>query len=355
MPRKVTVCAAHAAPVFMNAAATAKKACRLIHEAAARGADIVAFPESFVPGFPLWAALAAPIHNHEFFVEFASQSVRVPGPEVGAICAAAREANIIVSIGVSESTEASVGCLWNTNLLIDENGAIINHHRKLVPTFYEKLIWANGDAAGLNVCKTRAGRIGMLICGENTNPLARFSLMAQGEEIHVSSYPPAWPTHVPESNQRYDLASAIAIRAGAHSFEGKVFNVVASAYVDESAENALRQRIGDAADILLRSPSGVSMIVNPHGMPIAEVSSKEDTLLTEEVNLEECVVPKQFHDVVGYYNRFDIFKLSVSRGRQRPVTFFEEQGSERAHDRQSLGGNGTDGVRRGEAQEGLEL
>src|SRR6516164_3921479 len=95
--------------------------------------------------------------------------------------APARRAFRIVSIGFNEGTEASVGCIWNSNALIGDDGALLNHHRKLVPTYYEKLVWSNGDRAGLRVVETSIGRIGMLICGENTNPLARYTLMAQGE------------------------------------------------------------------------------------------------------------------------------------------------------------------------------
>ena len=100
---------------------------------------------------------------------------------------AARRHEMVVSIGITEGTDASVGCLWNTNLLIGSDGTILNHHRKLVPTFFEKLVWANGDGRGLRVVATEIGRLGMLICGENTNPLARFALMAQGEQVHMSS------------------------------------------------------------------------------------------------------------------------------------------------------------------------
>ena len=105
----------------------------------------------------------------------------------------------------------------------------------------------------------------MLICGENTNPLARFSLMAEGEQIHISSYPPVWPTHEPRSNAAYDLTSAIRIRAGAHSFEAKAFNVVASSVVDEAMLDALSPLGTDAVDIIRHSPRGASMIINPAG------------------------------------------------------------------------------------------
>ena len=140
--------AVHAAPVFLNAAATTEKTISLIHEAARAGAALVAFPETFIPAFPVWAALSAPIDNHDLFALMAEQSILIDGPEVTRLCDAARSTGLVVSIGVSERSRASVGCLWNTNLLIGEDGTVLNHHRKLVPTFYEKLVWAAGDGAG---------------------------------------------------------------------------------------------------------------------------------------------------------------------------------------------------------------
>lgn len=323
MAQRVKVAAAHVAPVYLDARATVEKACGLIHEAAKDGVELLAFPESFVPGFPLWAALSPPIKNHDFFVSFARESIQVPGPEVMSLCAAAREANIIVSIGISESAPHSVGCLWNSNLLIGADGSILNHHRKLVPTFYEKLIWANGDGSGLRVSKTYLGKIGSLICGENTNPLARYALMAQGEQIHISSYPPIWPTHEPGENERYDLASSIRIRAGAHSFEAKAFNVVAASLIDQTLLDRLSSLGPEMLRVVTDSPQGVSMIVGPNGLPLAETASTVDTLLIETIDLADCVVPKQFHDVVGYYNRFDIFDLKVNRRSLSPVEFSE--------------------------------
>jgi predicted amidohydrolase len=321
MDTRITVAAAHLAPVYLDARATARKVCHTIREAAAKGVQLLAFPESFVPGFPLWPAVSAPIHNHALFHAFAASSLRVPGPEVAAVCAAARETGIMVSLGISESTPTSVGCLWNTNLLISADGAIVNHHRKMVPTYFEKLIWANGDGEGLQVVASPIGRIGALICGENTNPLARFTLISQGEQIHVSSYPPTWPTHEPAANERYDLASAIRIRACAHSFEAKAFNIVAASRVDQATLDRLASVGEEAVRVVRDSPQGVSMIVAPSGTCIAECAADEDKLLIETIDLDECVMPKQFHDVVGYYNRFDIFQLDVNRRPTQAITF----------------------------------
>jgi aliphatic nitrilase len=317
---RTTVCAAHVAPVFLDAPATVAKAVALIAETAGAGARLIAFPESFVPGFPVWASVQAPIENHDYFKRLAANSIEVPGPEVLLLCEAAREHAIVVSIGVSERSPASVGCLWNTNLLIGADGTVLNHHRKLVPTFYEKLIWANGDGAGLRVCDTGVGKLGMLICGENTNPLARYTLIAQGEQVHVSSYPPVWPTRSPNESGRYDLASAIRIRAGAHSFEGKVFNIVSSAFLDRSLLDALHGLDHKARETLELSPRGVSMVLAPSGEVISDTLCDSEGLLYQDIDVAQCVEPKQFHDVAGYYNRFDVFELTVNGVRQKPIS-----------------------------------
>jgi nitrilase len=315
--------ACHAASVFLDAAKTTDKACDLIAEAARNGAALVAFPESFIPGFPIWAGLQAPILSHDFFQALASQALRLDGPEVEKLRMAARRHGVVVSVGITEGTDASVGCLWNSNLLIGSDGAIINHHRKLVPTFWEKLVWANGDGRGLRVAPTPLGRLGMLICGENTNPLARFALMAQGEQVHLSSYPPIWPTRPAAQPGGYNLRRAIEIRAGSHAFEAKVFNVVASGCLDLSIRDELARLDKAALDTLENSPPAVSMILDPTGEVVSDVLADHEGIVYAEIDIARCVEPKQFHDVVGYYNRFDIFHLEVDRTPRDPAAFIE--------------------------------
>lgn len=321
--------ACHAAPVFLDSARTVDKALSLIEEAANNGASLVAFPESFVPAFPVWAALRAPILNHDFFRALASEALLIEGPEIGRVRAAARRHGVHVSLGFTEGTQASVGCLWNSNVLIGPDGSILNHHRKLVPTFYEKLIWANGDARGLRVSQTAIGRVGMLICGENTNPLSRFALMADGEQVHISTYPPCWPTRPPAESGAYDLRRAIEIRAGAHAFEAKVFNIVSSAFADRTLKDAIAKVDKAALDVIERSPRSVSMVLDPSGSIIGTPLSDDEGIVYADIDTAQSVEPKQFHDVVGYYNRFDIFDLRIDRSRRDPARFAEgvEDGS----------------------------
>ncbi|SRR5579871_295196 len=315
------VAAAHLAPVFHDTDKTIDKACDAIAEAARNGARLIAFPESYIPGFPMWAGVVPPTHTHDYFRQLAAAAPRVDGPEIERLRAAAHRHDIFVSIGFTESTSASVGCLWNSNLMIGSDGEVLNHHRKIVPTFYEKLVWANGDGAGLRVNDTEIGRLGMLICGENTNPLARFSLIAQGEQVHIATYPAVYPTRPLNESGNYDLEQAIRIRAGAHSFEGKVFTIVAAAHYDDSAREAMQGLGRDALDLLEASPKAVSMIIDPTGNVIGEPRTGGEGLVYAEIDLAAAVEPKRIHDVVGYYNRFDIFHLEVDLSAHRPATF----------------------------------
>lgn len=321
----VKVAAAHLAPAYLDKTKTTAKAVDAIAEAAGGGARMIAFPEAFLPGFPAWAALRAPIYNHSLFARYVDASVYVDGPEIAAIRAAAKRHQMVVSLGFSERSDSSVGGLWNSNVLIGSDGVVLNHHRKLVPTFYEKLVWTLGDAHGLVVHDSEVGRLGMLICGENTNPLARFALMAQAEEVHVSSWPPLWPTRdSPPGGRSYDLENAIRIRAGAHSFEAKAFNVVVASVWDASASSVLDELGADAAEILDSTARGVSMVISPFGEVVTEVMQNDEGILLAEIDLGDCVEPKQFHDITGNYNRFDIFQLTVNRRRISPIRFEDE-------------------------------
>ena len=318
----VKVAAVHAAPVYMNAAATVAKAISFIDEAARHGAELVVFPESFIPGFPVWAALWAPICNHDWFRLMVSNSILIDGPEMAQVQAAARRNGVFVSMGFSESTEVSVGCIWNSNALIGDDGSILNHHRKLVPTFYEKMVWAPGDGHGLQVSNTRIGKIGALICGENTNPLARYALAAQGEQIHISAWPAIWPTRMPGSGQNFDNLAANRIRAGGHSFEAKAFGILNAGFMDKTMFDMLAAG-GDsrAIEVLENTPRAATQFLDPTGAVIGDTLQAEEGIAYATFDINACVEPKQFHDIVGYYNRFDVFSVEIDRRRLAPARF----------------------------------
>jgi nitrilase len=319
----VKVASVHAAPVFLDRAATTAKAVSIIREAAKAGAGLIAFPETYIPAFPVWAALWAPIENHDLFVRMAEQSVSMQGAEIALLRREAKSLGVSISMGISESSHASVGLIWNSNVLIGPNGEILNHHRKLVPTFYEKLVWAAGDGAGLRVVDTPVGRVGNLICGENTNPLARYALMAQAEQIHISSWPPMWPTRRPSAGGNFNNVAANRIRASAHPFEAKAFGIVTAGYMDSAMRDFLVARDPSVVDIIDRTQRAASFFVDPTGETLGDALQDEEGIAYAEFDLQRCIEPKQFHDVVGYYNRFDVFDLTINRKRLIPANFID--------------------------------
>jgi nitrilase/aliphatic nitrilase len=179
--------------------------------------------------------------------------------------------------------------------------------------------WANGDGSGLRVVASELGRIGALICGENTNPLARFALLAQGEQVHISTYPPAFPFRRPGSKHNYDLRDAIRIRAAAHSFEGKVFTIVASGALDEETISVVAGGDTGKREVLRDTPKPVTIILNPNGEVIAGPSPTPEGVVVGEIDIAESIEYKQIHDVVGYYNRFDVFSFQLNQSPQRPI------------------------------------
>jgi aliphatic nitrilase len=319
--RTITVAAAHLASVMLDKSACIAKACRFIDEAAASGARLVVFPESFIPGFPLWNAYLPPIEGHALFRRLAENSVLVPGTDLAPIRQAATRNRIHVSVGLSEVSAVSAGCLWNTNLLIGETGEILNHHRKLMPTFHEKLSWSHGDGAGLRVVSTPIGRIGSLICGENNNPLARYALIAQGEQIHTASFAPPWSFRAPAPDAApYDLGESIRFRTASLSFEGKVFTVVSAGFLDDESIEIASGGTGEAKEILRKAPPTCSMIVGPNGELRSRVLSDQEGLVYAEIDLDESIELKRHHDLTGYYNRFDVFQFNVNRTRHSPLS-----------------------------------
>ena len=312
--------AVQASPVFLDTPATIDKACSLIAEAARNGAQIVAFPEVFVPGYPYWNWITDPITGSAWFEKLARAAILVPGPEVDALRRAARDAGIHVVIGVNERSPVSLGAIYNTLLFIGPDGALLGKHRKLVPTWAEKLTWTGGDGASLVTYDTSIGKLGGLACGENTNTLARFALLAQGELVHVASY-----ISLPVAPPDYDMAEAIKIRAMAHSFEGKLFTIVSCSTISEAIITAMQEIVPDARQRLQRKSSAFSGVIGPDGRVVGEALIDDEGIVYADIDLGRCIQPKQMHDIVGHYNRFDIFDFRINRNPQQPLAWNEEK------------------------------
>jgi nitrilase len=317
---KFRAAAVQAAPVFLDRDATLDKLDALVLKAVDAGAELVVFGESFIPAFPVWNLIYAPMDQHGFFRRLFDNAVHVAGIHTRRLGEIAKRHRVFLSVGITEKGSVSMGTLWNTNLLFDRDGNLLNRHRKLVPTWAEKLTWANGDAAYLRPEETDIGRVGTLICGENTNTLARFALLAQGEQIHIATYPPAWPFHRPGGGtHNYNLSEAIRIRSAAHAFEGKVFNIVSSCAFDTDAIEQLSQGDSKMKELLKAAPAPVSMIVGPNGELLGDPLVGSEGMVVADIDLAHSIEHKMAHDIVGHYNRFDIFHLEIDPTPNRPV------------------------------------
>lgn len=316
---KFKAAAVQTSPVFLNVDKTIEKAISFIKEASSNGAQLIAFPEVFIAGYPYWNWIMTPVQGSKWYEQLYKNSVAVTDEAMKPLFQAAKEFNMHIVIGINERGD-SYGEIYNTNLIIDNTGTLIGKHRKLVPTWAEKLTWSSGDGSSLKVYKTEIGPIGTLACGENTNTLARFTLLSQGELIHIANY-----ISLPVAPPDYNMAEAIKIRAAAHSFEGKLFTIVSCSTISKEIMEVLKPDVPNIEELLTRKSSAFSGIIGPNGAVVGEPLIDDEGIVYADIDLEKCIQPKQMHDILGHYNRFDIFDLRVNTAPTRKITFIDNQ------------------------------
>jgi nitrilase len=301
------VAAVQISPAFLDREATVDRACAAIAEAGARGARLVAFPEAFVPGYPLWVWSLAAGRTQELralYAELLDQAVSVPGPAVDRLCDAARAAGVYVTIGINErNTEASGTSLFNSLLFIDAEGSVLGVHRKLVPTAGERLMHAQGDGSTLTSYHTSLGRLAGLICWENYMPLARQALYDGGVHLYVA---PTWDRGEPWLSTLRHIAK-----------EGRVYVIgccSAMRLEDLPDRFAFKTSVSVSPDGWINP--GDSVIVDPDGKVLAGPLHERQEILLAEVDPQRMVGPRWQLDVAGHYSRPDVLALE-RRGRAR--------------------------------------
>ena len=341
---KVTVAAVQAAPVYLDREATVEKAASLILQAAREGARIIAFPEGFVPGHPLWYHFhpATGERSREYATRLFENAVVVPSPATEALGRAARQAGAYVVMGACEKVAGTTGTMYNSLLFFNPQGQIVHVHRKLTPTVGERLVHAPGRPVGLRVLDTEYGRLSGLICGENSNPLAIFTLIAQHTMVHVASWPNLPGRRMLSRSERALLASR------AFAFMAKSFVINACGTVTDEMVEMLAYTDEDRAFLRRRELSGGSSIVAPSGEVLSGPLGPDEAILCAQIDLEQCVYEKLVHDFSGHYNRPDVFRLRVC---VRGAGMLEWQGGgEEARDERDS--DATDRAETGEKGEG---
>jgi aliphatic nitrilase len=315
---KFKVAAVQAAPVFLDGEKTTEKACELIRAAGREGARVIGFPEAYIPGFPHWFDYRIARECKDLIKELFKNSVEIPSPVTDALCEAAGNARATVVIGLNERDPGTLGTLYNTQLFIGPDGKILGKHRKLVPTWTERLVHTGGDASTLKAFHTDVGPVSGLICGENTNSFYRMTLLLQGERIHVASWP-AFP-----SRMRQD---AIEIRTRNYAFEGRCYVISSTGVFSDEMKKLLCATPDQQKN--LAGTGAFSSIIGPTGDYLAGPDTGGEKILYAEVDPEVTIFEKISHDLTGHYNRFDLFTLVVDdRVTQRAPVFrdAEEQG-----------------------------
>ncbi|MBO9412611.1 MULTISPECIES: carbon-nitrogen hydrolase family protein [unclassified Ruegeria] len=298
------VAAVQAAPVFLDPQASTDKLIALLRDAASNGAELVVFPEVFLSGYPVWLRAQTVAHNDELLkighVAYLKSAITTDGSEIAAICAEATDLGVAVMTGIVERA-GSGGSVYASLVTILPDKGVVNVHRKLKPTFHERLLWADGDGHGLAVQDWKGIRVGGLNCYENWQPLARQALYQQGEQLHIAT----WPGDLDVTDH---ITQFIAM-------EGRVYVVSVSGLLRSSDipdSFPLRKHVTEGRDVI---NDGGSMIAAPGGKLIAGPVTGEEITLYAEIDVDQVFAAHLKLDPAGHYSRRDILSLNHSKQR----------------------------------------
>lgn len=307
---KFKIAAAHAAPALLDKAGSLDRVLQLIGDAGKRGVRLLGFPETFVPGYPYWLAVYPLSDQSAMNRRYFDESVVINGTDLDAVKAACKTHNVNIVLGISER---DVGTLYNSQVYISDTGDIVGVHRKLQPTMPERYMWGQGDGSYLRVFDMPVGRIGGLICGENSMNLARHALILQHEQIHVSS----WPGLAAMKNFAEWFTPHVAALSRVHAYTAGCFLVAAQDPLTAANIAVIEAALG--AQDKLTPGSGTSAIHGPMGNVLASCSDNDEGLVIADIDLADIRSAKMLHDSAGHSARSEILSMSVDTARKDPL------------------------------------